>query len=52
MTMINNLPDYADNYKFIVARICDGEFWVWGAWNDWDKADKAAKEINGVVIFR
>ena len=50
MIKINNLPAYADNYKFVVARRIDGELWFWGAWNDRNKANEAAREIGGMVI--
>ena len=49
--MINNIPTYANEYKYIVARRVDGKLWFWGAWNDRDKANDAAEELgNGVVL--
>ena len=48
--MINNLPAYAKEYKYIVVRKIDKELWFWGAWNDMDKANEAAVEINGMVV--
>ena len=48
--IINNEPDYANDYEFIVARKCDGEYWFWGAYENGFKADQAATEINGVVF--
>lgn len=47
--MINNLPTYANEYKYIVARRVDGELWFWGAWNDRNKANEVAIEIGGEV---
>lgn len=49
--MINNIPTYANEYKYIVARRVDGKLWFWGAWNDRDKANDVAEELgNGVVL--
>ena len=51
MTKINNLPTYATEYKYIVARAIDGAFWFYGAYNDGAKAEQAAIECDG-EIFR
>lgn len=48
--MINNLPTYANEYKYIVAYRVDGELWFWGAWNDCNKANEVALEIGGEVV--
>jgi hypothetical protein len=48
--MINNLPAYAKEYKYIVVRKIDKELWFWGAWNNMDEASEAAIEINGMVV--
>ena len=48
--MINNKPAYADDYEFIVARECDGEYWFWGAYENDFTAEKAATEIGGVIF--
>ena len=48
--MINNLPTYANEYKYIVARRVDEELWFWGAWNDRNKANEVALEIGGEVV--
>lgn len=47
---INNLPTYANEYKYIVASRVDGELWFWGAYNDRDKAYSVACEIWGEVV--
>lgn len=49
---INNTPDYADKYEFIVARDCgEAGLWFWGAYADGYKAQAAVHEIdNGVII--
>ena len=47
---INNQPEYASHYEFIVARFVDGEYWFWGAYTDGYKADTVATAIAGVVI--
>lgn len=51
MTNINNLPIYAKDYKYIVARECDGDWWFYGAYNEGFKAERAAVECDG-EIFR
>lgn len=51
MENINNFPEYAKEYKYIVVQRIDGELWFWGAWDDRNKANEAALELgNGVVI--
>lgn len=51
MMAIQNVTEYAKNYKYIVARRVDGELWFWGAWNDRNKANDVAEElVNGVVV--
>lgn len=47
---INNEPDYAKDYEFVVARKVDGELWFWGAYADGFKAEQAALEIDGVIF--
>lgn len=49
--MINNVPDYANDYRFIVARYVDGEYWFWGAWNDRNKANEVAIELGDASVF-
>ena len=51
MTTICNLPDYAADAEYIVARRDDdGKLWFWGAYNDVYTAYKAAREISGEVV--
>lgn len=47
---INNEPEYAHNYEFVVARNVDGEFWFHGAYSDGFEAELAATEIGGVIF--
>ena len=47
---MHNRPDYADDYEFVVARECDGEYWFWGAYENGFTAEKAAREIGGVIF--
>lgn len=50
---VNNVPAYAYNYKFWVARRDeDFQLWFWGAWNDRNKANEVAIEVGGEVISR
>ena len=51
MYTINNLPEYAKEKAFIVARICDGELWFWGAWDNQEKANEVAYGLeNGICL--
>lgn len=47
MEKIENLPEYALEYKYIVCRIVDGKHWFYGAYNDVLKAANAAQAICG-----
>lgn len=47
---INNCPNYAFDYEFIVVRKIDEEFWFYGAYTNGFKADQIAYNINGEVI--
>lgn len=50
--MINNLPEYAKEYKYIVVRECSPrDFWFWGAYNDRNFANQAAMELGNGVVF-
>ena len=51
MTNINNVPAYAAEYRYIVARLVEGEYWFYGAYEEGFKAERAALECNG-EIFR
>ena len=52
MGHIKNLPAYADEYKYVVARKADGDWWFWGAYNDFRAAGDAAWEIDGDVFTK
>jgi precorrin-4 methylase len=47
---ILNMSENAHKYEFIVARLCEGDFWFYGAYKDGFRADAAAREVNGVVF--
>ena len=47
---IKNMPNYANDYEFVVVRLADGDYWFWGAYADGFKAEKAALEIDGVIV--
>ncbi|MDE5559012.1 MAG: hypothetical protein K2J32_15210 [Ruminococcus sp.] len=47
---INNMLDYADSKRYIVARTHNGELYFWEAWDEKAEAKKAANEICGVVV--
>lgn len=47
---VNNVPAYAYEQNYIVAREIDGELWFWGAWLNADIAERAAGVVNGIMI--
>lgn len=47
---VNNQPEYASHYEFVVARMVDDELWFYGAYRDGFKADQVASEVYGIVI--
>jgi len=51
-TMINNLPDYANEYPFIVATGELEDLWFYGAYNTFEKANEVAEQVDGVVIAK
>ena len=42
MITINNLPAYALDHEFIVARYADGAWWFFGAWDNKSDANRVA----------
>lgn len=48
---INNEPDYAKDYEFIVARYCEGEYWFYGAYENGFFAAQVAESIENGIIF-
>ena len=47
---INNMPEYATHYEFVVVRNVEGELWFYGAYRDGFKAEQVAQEIHGVIV--
>ncbi len=47
---VNNLPEYASDYKYIACKVIDNKLWFYGAFNEYEKALKAAREVFGVVV--
>lgn len=47
---INNMPSYAKDYEYIVARLVDCELWFYGAYDSKDKAEEVAYEIEGLIV--
>lgn len=50
--IINRMPLYAAEYKYIVYREVNGQNWFYGAYNDVNKAAQVATEISGFVVER
>lgn len=49
---INNLPEYAKSYHYIVVSIVGKELWFYGAYNEWERAVEASKDIGSLDIVR
>lgn len=47
---VNNVPEYASEYDYIVCTLVDGELWFYGAYDDFARANMAAHEGNRVII--
>ena len=47
---INNEPEYAKHYEFVVVRNTDDQLWFYGAYSDGFKADEVAYKIGGLVV--
>lgn len=47
---VQNVPTYAREHKFWVARIVDSKAWFYGAWDNELRANSIAKEIGGLVV--
>lgn len=49
---INNCPEYAKNYKYIIARNDAGSLWFYGAFNNEDDVNRIVDELgDGAVII-
>ena len=48
--VIYNVPTYAQDRAYIVARYVDDEYWFWGAYSDQAEADQVAQDIGGTVF--
>ena len=46
---VENCPEYAKDYEFIVARAVNGRLWFYGAWNE---ANRVAESLgdNALVL--
>ena len=49
--LVHNMPEYALDYKYVVATLDGGILWFWGAWDDIDEANAAARENEFRVVL-
>lgn len=49
---VENVPEYAKDYKCIVARYDEEskKYWFFGAWNSIEEAGRCADSVDGIVI--
>ena len=50
MGHIKNLPNWANEYQFVVARKVNGNWWFYDATNDFELAGEIARDCNGEVF--
>lgn len=51
MTMIKNLPADANEYKYIIARLFDDEYWYYSATNNEELAETIAHDCYGRIFY-
>ena len=51
MTMIKNFPADANEYKYIIARLFDDEYWYYSATNDEELAKTIAHDCYGRIFY-
>jgi len=49
MYRINNCPDYAKDYEFIVVRVVDSELWFYGAYENGFEAERVCLRVGGMI---
>lgn len=47
---INNMPEYASHYEFVVVRNVADQLWFYGAYSDGFKADEVAHQVGGLIV--
>lgn len=47
---IENLPNYAEMYQYVVVSKVDSDYWFYGAYNSYDEANEIAQYIDGMVF--
>lgn len=47
---VYNVPDYANDHDFMVAKYDAGRLWFYGAYDDENRALEVANEIDGLEI--
>ena len=47
---INNMPEYASHYEFVVVRNVDDQLWFYGAYSDGFKAEDVAHQVGGLIV--
>lgn len=47
---INNMPEYASHYEFVVVRNVDDQLWFYGAYSDGFKAEDVANQVGGLIV--
>lgn len=47
---VNNVPEYAGQYRYIVARLVDCALWFWGAYGTPERAAEAAGSLDSAII--
>lgn len=48
---VNNIPEYAEGYKYILATVTDDELWFYGAFHDLREAHRIAEMVRPAVVL-
>ena len=52
VAIVYNMPEYAMEHQYVVARYDNGLLWFYGAWDDIEQASDIAGKIgNGIVVI-
>lgn len=48
---VNNIPEYAEGYKYILATVTENELWFCGAFHDLREAHRIAEMVRSSVVL-
>lgn len=48
---VNNIPEYAEGYQYILATVTNEELWFYGAFHDLREAHRIAEMVSPAVVL-